>query len=296
MSTDYLKKVLKAQTFAPGDKELLDLNTKLRDVENLLLENFRESPPTITKAGSLAKRTMIKESYDGDLTCYFLHENDEAGSTLEEIYNNVKGALDKEYFVEVKTSALRIRGKDDSSDLHIDVVPGRYTDDSSDDVFLHRTSGDKTRLKTNLQVHVEHIRDSGVTDAIKLMKYWKVRNGIEAAKTFVLELLVVKLLEGKHSLAITEQLKHVWTQFRDHSASLSVEDPANSNNDLKAALDGCRGTLSAVASNTLWQIDNNGWENVFGAHETSDSNSLSYQSAVEVVRQQGTATKPWCKG
>ena len=138
---------------------------------------------------------MIRESYDGDVTCYFPHDEAEAGKTLEEIYNNAKTALTETFFVESKASALRIRSKEDlHTDLHLDVVPGRYTSDCESDVFLHRTTGDKERLKTNLQTHVDHIKDSGVTDAIRLMKLWKVRNGITAAKTFVLELLVMKLL------------------------------------------------------------------------------------------------------
>jgi hypothetical protein len=36
---------------------------------------------------------------------------------------------------------------------------------------------DKKRLKTNLDVHLDHVRDSGVIDAIRLAKLWGVRNG-----------------------------------------------------------------------------------------------------------------------
>ena len=51
-------------------------------------------------------------------------------------------------------------------DFHIDVVPGRFTDETKADAYLYQCGGDKKRLKTNLDVHLDHVRDSGVTDAI----------------------------------------------------------------------------------------------------------------------------------
>ena len=183
--------------------------------------------------------------------------------------------------------------------MHIDVVPGRYTDETKSDVFLHRTTGDKQRLKTNLQTHIDHIRDSGVTDAIRLMKLWKVRNALDTAKTFVLELLVVKLLKDQKSSDLSTQLRHVWTEFRDKSDNLSVEDPANSNNDLKPALDGCRWMLSVVAGDALWQIENKGWDVVFGEIEdkNEDSGDKNQATALQAaVASVAIPTQPWLQG
>ncbi|MGB8703023.1 MAG: hypothetical protein WCD18_26705, partial [Thermosynechococcaceae cyanobacterium] len=247
----------------------------------------------------------IQESYDGDMTCYFSCDEVEAGKTLEELHESVKKALEDDYSIEVKASALRVRAKHDwNNDLHIDVVPGRYIDETKLDVFLHRTTGNKQRLKTNLQTHIDHIKDSGVRDAIRLIKLWKVRNGIVSAKTFVLELLVIKLLEKEKSLDLSLQLQHIWAKFRDAADSLSVEDPANANNDLKPSLDQCRLLLSSAASTTLWQIENKGWEAVFGKIleedndqvgniSTEEIRSNALQSAVSSVQIE---TKLWCHG
>ena len=93
------------------------------------------------------------------------------------------------------------------------------------------------RLKTNIDVHIEHVRDSGVTDAIRLVKLWKVRNGI-VFKHFVLELSVIKLLDGRKRSSLESQLVHVLTEFRDSIDELTVEDPANpEGNDLSDVLD-----------------------------------------------------------
>ncbi len=307
---EYLKKILEQQTFGDDEQELKDLRKRRKEVEKTLRAHFSEASPSIRWAGSMAKDTMIRESYDGDMTCYAEHDENALGETLEEIYNNTAEALTEDYQVERKASAIRVRDKDDRhTDLHIDVVPGRFTDDDKDDVFLHRTTGDKQRLKTNLQTHIDHIKNSGVVEAIRLVKLWKVQNGLDAAKTFVLELLVVKLLKKKKSSGLSTQLEHVWTEFRDNAENLAVEDPANpTGNDLKPMLDQCRHMLSTVASNTLWQIENNGWEAVFGEVEDDDEDdgddgnggggggkdrSAALKAATISV---ATPTKPWLRG
>ena len=216
-TSEYLQKILEQQTFDDDDQELIDLRARRTEIERMLRAHFWKSSPSIKWAGSMAKGTMIRESYDGDMTTYFPDDETEAGSTLEEIYEAVQDALEANYEVEPKASALRVRNLDDGGDLHIDVVPGRYVDDTKSDVYLHRTTGDKARLKTNLQTHIDHIKNSGVIDAIRLCKLWKALNGLEATKTFVLELLVVKLLDGKQAWSLSAQLEHVWTEMRDHA-------------------------------------------------------------------------------
>jgi hypothetical protein len=56
----------------------------------------------------------------------------------------------------------------------------------------------------------------------------------------------------------------VLTEFRDNVENLSVEDPANSNNDLKAILDASRGELQTWASISLSYVENDKWEALFG--------------------------------
>ena len=191
----YLKNVLSHQRLTDG--ELDELRAHRADVQTVLEDHFRESSPYILYAGSYKKKTMIRDAYDLDVTCYFGHEDTAAGPTLSEIYDACADALMKDYHVQRKRSALRVMEKGalvSRTDFRIDVVPGRYTNKERSDAFLHQEEGGKTRLKTNLQVHVEHIRDSGVRDAIKLLKLWRYQRSIEI-KTFVLELLAVDLLK-----------------------------------------------------------------------------------------------------
>lgn len=295
-TNEYLAKVLASQTLGDDSDELKALQAHRAKVEKLLRERFAESSPTIRYGGSRAKGTMIKEAYDLDVICYFPHDDTAAGETLEDIYNNARKALESEYWIEPKASALRLKDRDPKNfkvDFHIDVVPGRYTDATKTDTFLHQSSGEKKRLKTNLEVHIEHVRDSGVTDAIRLLKLWRVRNGLRI-KHFALELLMIRLLKDKKSASLSGQLEHVWEEFRDHANGLSIEDPANpTGNDLSHLLDAAiRSELCSAASVTLNTIRDSGWQTVFGSVEEK-----SKEAKVESLRRAAAAvttpTKPW---
>lgn len=272
MSNTYLKDVLSSQTLTENSNELKALHKRREEVENLLRDKFAGSNLTIRYGGSKAKGTMIKESFDLDLIAYFAHEDTSAGSTLKEIYEEVESVLQGQYFVQRKTSALRLLSLDskDRVDFHVDVVPGRYVNGDNGDVFLHQSSGSKQWLKTNLDVHINHIKGSQVTDAIRLLKLWRERNHLPV-RTFVLELLAVELLKNKKAAGLTDQLKHVWIKLRDEIATLSVEDPANPiGNDLSDQFDSSvKSFLSSTAKSTLDLIESSGWEKVFGSVSTA---------------------------
>lgn len=267
-ASEYLADVLASQTIRDDSDEIKALQAHRAEVESVLRAHFDHCSPTIRYGGSKAKGTMIKEAYDLDIICFFPHDDTAAGETLEEIYDNTRKALEARYLVVPKGSALRIKARNPNgtaTDFHIDVVPGRFTDDSKTDAFLYRSNGDKKRLKTNLIAHIEHVKESGVTDAIRLIKLWKVRNGLDV-KTFVLDLLTIKLLKGRSKWSLDDQLEHFWTQLRDNADTLSVEDPANpTGNDLSELLNGTiRSELAAVAGRTVRLTEESGWESVYG--------------------------------
>lgn len=224
---------------------------------------------------------------------YFQNGDTAAGETLEEIYEAIVKLLARHYTVRRKRSALRLSMKD-GRDLKVDVVPGRYVDDTQTDVFIHQNEGDKERLKTSIVKHVAHVRDSGCTDVIMLVKLWRTRDGI-SVKTFPLELLVIEVLSSDNSGTLEDRIRRVLTAFRDEIDDLSIEVPANpTGNDLSHALtDKIRKTLSKVAGDTLAAADGHGWVHVFGKIETR----LASMPRVEIVRSAAAGialpTRPW---
>jgi len=290
---DYLKAVLAKESLSDDSPEVLAMVRERHSVEKLLREKYGDSP-SIRYGGSKAKGTMIRDRYDLDLPCYFPHDDGTPGETLEDIYHDVQRCLGSKYRVEPKTSALRLHGRADGTNLRIDVVPGRFVDGASGDVFLYQAAGSEKRLKTNLEVHLEHVRKSGLIDEIKLGKLWDVRSGVQL-KTFVLELLVIKLLKGSSVKGLTGKLLHFWKELRDKAHDLNVEDPANpAGNDLSSVLhDGMKQTLASVASRTLDTVEQQGWESVFGPVE--EAGEQEKIGAIEVLTsRRSDPPRLWC--
>lgn len=289
-NNEYLQAVLSDQTLPPGGSELADLQRYRQEVESCIRNHFQDSDPTIRYGGSKAKGTMIRESYDLDLPTHFGHDDDGAGETLEEIFNNVADALADDYSVERRRSALRLHSKDRTTDTHIDVVPGRFFDGDSGDVWIYQNQAEKCRLKTNLDTHISHIRDSGLRPAIRLAKLWNVRESI-GMKTFVLELSVINVLKSKCGDDLTSQFKGLLEEFRDRARSISVIDPANENNDLSPAFAAVLPRLESAARTTIERIEFGGWESVFGS-VSNNRTSERIASAVGSVAP-GSQHRPW---
>ncbi len=297
-TADYLNEIIASQKLEDDSHELKELQDHRAEVEELLRSEFVDCTPTIRYGGSKAKGTLIKALYDLDIICYFPRDDASAGDSLEDIYNKVKDALDKKYYVTPKTSALRLKSKDPQGlarDFHIDVVPGRYVDGDDGDCFIFQANAEKKRLKTNIKVHITHVKDSGVTDAIKLLKFWKVRKGLQI-KQFVWELLIIKMLEGKKAKSLEDQLKHVWSEICNSKDPLSVEDPANpSGNDLSQVLANNWEWLKSAAESTLKTIESSGWEAVFGSTHRVDATSR-ISGLTQAASAASIITKPWAAG
>ncbi len=293
-TNEYLRAVLAAQQLKDDSPELKELQSERAKVEEIIRKKFG-SVPTIRYGGSKAKGDLIKESYDLDLICYFPFDSNAAGENLEDIYHNVRDCLLATYYVEERTSALRLKSNDSKDymrDFHIDVIPGRFTDEQKGDCFIYQKSAEKCRLKTNLDVHISHIKNSGVLDALSLLKLWKVRRVINL-KNFVFELVVIDFLQGEKSSSLSDQLLYVWTQLKDSSEPIAVQDPANpTGNDLSPCVKAAWSDLSGAAAATLRAIENSGWENVFGAVSiTSTPGVEKMQRAAAAVT---SPNKPWC--
>lgn len=283
-TNSYLQAILDREKLTPESPEISPLQTEKDKIKEILTDKFGTNTFVLRYGGSKAKDTMILSSYDLDVICYFKHENNSGGETLKEIYYNVKSALEGAYKVQEKNSALRLLNKTSHGYTHVDVVPGRFVDGRESDAFLYRAKGEKERLKTNLDTHISHIRDSNVRGTIRLLKFWKELNKLDIP-TFVLELLVIQILE-KHtdSDGLDTCLKFFWETLRDTALSISIVDPANTGNDLSDVWNNStKSLLRLCAERTLSLLDSEGWRSVFEQKDT-------YPSPVTPK-----ATKPWCK-
>lgn len=293
IDNQYLIELLASQKLDETSHEWTELDDEADAIEDIVRAAYPNSIIMFTHGGSRAKRTIIREDYDLDDVLYFRNGDTAAGETLEEIYEAIAKLLAKYYIVRRKRSALRLSMKD-GRDLKVDVVPGRYVDQTQTDVFIHQNDDDKERLKTNIVKHVAHVRDSHCTDVIMLMKLWRTRNGI-AIKTFPLELLVIEVLSSGNSGSLEDRFRRVLNAFRDDINDLTIEDPANpTGNNLKHALtDKIRNTLSKVAGDTLAAANDYGWEHVFGKIENRQAAVPRIQNVRAAAAGIVVPTRPW---
>lgn len=251
MSNTYLQSLLASQELTPAQRTELDAHKK--EVETFLVQEFGREP-MIKIAGSVSKGTANREGYDLDVVVYFPSSDIR---TLKEIYEAVYNKLATKYVVEQKSSAIRIRSlstNGQNSDYHIDVVPGKFIENSND-VFLHVRYGEKERMQTNLKTHIQHIVGSGCQEVIRLVKLWKIRNGL-SLKTFVLELFVVKTLSGSQSKSDLEASFIKVMEALSTSMRVELVDPANTANIVSRLLtDADKSMISSKATETLAMVN-----------------------------------------
>ena len=291
--SEFLTRLLASQRLEEGCEELNALDAVRIVVERLIRATYPHSIIRITHGGSRAKGTIVLEDYDLDLVIYFENEDGAPGETLEEIYENIASLLESSFHVKRKRSALRLRDRQ-GRDLKVDVVPGRYVDETRTDAFIHQNEGSKERQKTNLEVHIQHVRYSGHTDEIAVGKIWRTRHNI-GIKTFPLELLVIVVLDEDGSGDIEARFRRVLEAFANHIDKLQIEDPANPyGNDLSHALTGAmRRELAKTARDTIAAVDTYGWPHAFGETTRKESfpNVHIMRSAAAAA---STQTRPWC--
>jgi len=88
----YLADILASQALADDSDEVKALQEHRADVEKLLRDEFKDSSLTIRYAGSKAKGTMNRESYDLDIISCSASGDTTAGETLQDIYDNTQKA------------------------------------------------------------------------------------------------------------------------------------------------------------------------------------------------------------
>lgn len=292
----YLEKVLEEHALSSDSPEMGDIRKERKKVENILCEYFKDSDLNIKYGGSKCKNTMIRESYDLDIISFFNSDETKAGTTLKELFENTQKALQPYYYVVPKTSALRLEryGNNTHYYYHIDVVPGRFVDNKKEDAFLHQNNGEKDYLKTNVEKQITYIKESGLQRVIKLIKYWKIRNGLQI-KTFVLELLVIKILKDCDETDLETCLTTFWNYIIKNWEKLCVEDPANpTGNDLSVMLDyAVKFSIKSASENTINFINSDNWESVFGPVKSDENKAAKISAFESIAANTPIRSKPW---
>ncbi len=217
----YLDSVLEKQRMLQSD---IDTLHRLRNqLQTVLLGNWKVGNPRFYYAGSYAKKTMLRESFDLDLVVYFPPTDQ---FTVKAFYEGVESRLmTNKYKTQRHNVAIRLLYE---GGFHIDVVPGRAVDNSFMYANLYSPEKDSTK-RTSIKLHIDAVRSGGNQDVIKLTKLWRLRHQVNLG-SFAIELVVAKSLTGKRIEPLADRFWEVLGFLRDDIGSTRLVDPANSNN------------------------------------------------------------------
>jgi len=217
----YLASLLVGQTLK--DHELQPLRDARDTIEAWLRADIG-SAPRVYYAGSYAKQTMLRASYDLDIVVYFPSSDP---SNLGQLFTRVQRRLLAGKFVVIpRTVALRLPYE---GGFHIDVVPGRAQDATFRYATLYKNTTPPSTLQTSLKVHIEAVKDAGLSEIVRLAKLWRLRQGLELP-TFPLEIAVARALEGKPRNDLEQALLGVLRFLANDFVHARIVDPANTNN------------------------------------------------------------------
>jgi hypothetical protein len=173
-------------------------------------------------SGSFAKGTGVKGSTDVDL---FISLDPQTSQNLKEIYDSLYNYLEKNgYSPRRQNVSIGIK----HNNLSVDLTPGKKQAGNTNDHSIFRSKA-QTWTQTNIQVHINRIKDSGRIDEIRVIKIWRNLHQLEFP-SFYLELTIIDALSGKNRNQLATNFLTVLEYLRDNFVNARVVDPANANN------------------------------------------------------------------
>ncbi len=174
-------------------------------------------------SGSNAKGTAIHGRTDVDL---FISLKSDTRQTLKELFDMLFNRMRNNGYPGAQKQNVSIHINHNGID--IDLVPAVHYGDSSEDHWLYVNKANRERTKTNVNTHIELVRNSGRVQEIILAKIWRKNHGLDFP-SFYLELAVIEALKYKRS-GIADHFLAVLDYLSNGFSSARFVDPANTAN------------------------------------------------------------------
>ena len=268
-SDEYLKKILSEENLKSDPQLLKKYLSYKAEIKEWLNRKFESR--LICKAedaGSFFKRTSIASNTDLDIVLAFRNTS---YSTLEEMYYHVYDCLQAHFghkaIVTKQTKAIGLTFEHNGLPIHFDIVPGREVGDYNvtkelnlyvrPDWAWQKGSSFKTNISVQKTITVNKPEARRV---IKLLKTYKVRNGIELPSVIIDQCVVESLSDRRFGLHFsdTENLLNSMNFIARKIQQNNYSDTANSNNNLNSKLSSTqRSYLAEQLYNDIEEIEKN---------------------------------------
>lgn len=174
-------------------------------------------------SGSYAKGTAINISTDIDL---FISLEHATPGTLENMYDTLFNKFNKlGYNPRMQNVSIGMN----VNNISIDLIPARKYSGNTNyhNLWKHKQ---KTSIQTNIQEHINLVKNSGRIDEIKIIKIWRDLNNL-AFPSINLELAVLEALKGKYIGDLANNVLEVLSYLgSEEFRNKKFIDPSNSNN------------------------------------------------------------------
>ncbi len=189
-----------------------------------IIENWAGSQLIEVKfSGSHAKGTGIAGKADTDL---FISLKSDTSNTLKEIYYSLNTRMQKYgYTTKLQNVSIRVN----HNGVEIDLVPGVKYSGNTNYHWLYVKKSGKERTQTNINKHVDIIKNSGRINEIRAMKIWSHNHGLDFPSIY-LELTVLDALSGMRYISLANNICTVLEYLRDNFINTTIVDPSNSAN------------------------------------------------------------------
>jgi hypothetical protein len=174
-------------------------------------------------SGSNAKGTAIHGTTDVDL---FISLKSDTKQTLKELFDMLFNRMRSSGYPNAQKQNVSIHII--HSVIDIDLVPAVHYGDSSEDHWLYVNKSNRERTKTNVDTHINTVRNSGRINEIILTKIWRKNHNLDFP-SFYLELAVIEALKYKRS-GLADHFLAVLDYLSNGFSSARFVDPANTAN------------------------------------------------------------------
>ena len=247
----YLQQIIhkyKPANLSPYYSELMDLHSKLKEWAN---ECFLD----IFESGSRAKGTAISLASDMD---YVVSLTYNCEGTLKNIYNFCFDWLSQYYTVRKQNVSIRVM----LDGLKVDITPARKQPGHTHNhtIFVSKRNSWK---KTNIQIHIKDIQNSGRIKEIKLTKIWRELNRLDFPSIYLEYLLITSILKYRPLNDLENNFYYILLELskeRENPLFFRISDPANTNNILSDLL--TQGEKMQIIKKAQASVSKQYWEEI----------------------------------
>jgi hypothetical protein len=233
-------------------KNLTFYDSRLTEIKNVIREWAGNDLYKIKLSGSCVKKTAIKGKSDCDL---FISMKSNTSDTLNGLYYSLdEHVREAGYRTKLQNVSIAIY----ANGLDIDLVPARIQQGYYNYHSLYTRRNDSW-IKTNIDIHIKQVLDSGRQNEIIALKIWRTLNGLKFPSIY-LDMVVMYALKYKKRTDTANNFLMVLEFLTEEFWNTAFVDPSNTNNIISNLIDEYQ--KEKICNAACQSLNQNHWKNI----------------------------------